>query len=109
MGEGAREPFAATAVETQDALAGLGNFEKNPVNHQPAWIVAKVVWLVWCRDENVPGHEWIFLVNGVENEIPLETETELHTAGMIMEVGALSNGEKIAESEDWNAVDAILP
>ena len=90
-------------------MTGLGDLEKNPVNHQAARIVAKVVWLVRCRDEDVPRHERVFFFEGVEDEIPFEAKAKLHAARMIMKVGALSNGEEVAESENRNAVDAILP
>ena len=62
-----------------------------------------------CRDEDVPGHKGVFFIEGVEDEIPFEAEAELHAAGMVMEVDTLSNGKEVAESENGNAVDAILP
>ena len=107
MGEGAGEPFAATAVEAKNALAGLGNLEKNPVNHQSARIGTKVVWFVRCRDEDVPGHKGVFFIDGIEDEIALEAEAELHAAGMVMEVGPLPDGMEVAEAENGNAADAI--
>ena len=107
MGEGAREPFAATAVETKNALTGLGDLEEDPVNHQAARIVAEGMRFVRSGGKDVPGHERVFFVGGVEDKIPLEAKAELHAAGMIMEVGSLSNGEKVAESENGNAVDAV--
>ena len=107
MGERAGEPFAAAAVQTKNALAGLGDFEKNPENLQSAWIVAKVVWFVWGRSKDMPWHEGVFIVDGVEDEIPFEAEAELHATGMIMEVDALSDGKEVAESENGNAVDAV--
>ena len=107
MGERAGEPFAAAAVQTKNALAGLGDFEKNPENLQSAWIVAKVVWFVWGRSKDMPWHEGVFIVDGVEDEISLEAEAELHAARVIMEIGALSNGEKVAEAENGDAVDAV--
>ena len=63
--------------------------------------------LVRGRDEDVPGHEGVFLVDRIEDEIPFEAKAELHATGMIMEVGALSDGEEVAESENGNAVDAV--
>ena len=60
-----------------------------------------------CRDEDVPGHKGVFFIDGIEDEIALEAEAELHAAGMVMEVDTLSNGKEVAESENGNAVNAV--
>lgn len=108
MGKGPGEPFASASVETENSSIGLWNLEKNPINHQAAWIVTEVMRLVRSRDKDMSGHEWIFFVEGVEDKVSFEAEAELHAARVIMEVGSLSDGEKIAESENGNAVDAVL-
>ena len=53
------------------------------------------------------GHEGVFFVEGVENEISLEAKAEFHATGMVMEVDTLSNGKEVAESENGNAVNAV--
>lgn len=107
VGEGPSEPFASAAIKSENSSIGLWNLEKNPANHQPARIIAEVMWLVRSRDEDMPGHEGVCFVSSIEDKIPFEAEAEFHTTGMIMEVGPLSNGEEIAETQDGNAVDAV--
>lgn len=55
----------------------------------------------------MPGHKGVFFIDGIEDEIALEAEAELHAAGMNVVVGAGSDRQKVAHAEDGDATDAV--
>ena len=70
-------------------------------------MVAQMVRFRGRGYKDASGHEWVFPVGRVENQVPFKAEAKLHATRMEMEIRPASNCEEVAETQYGNAVNTI--